>query len=187
MYGKFDYDLDNSNLNNAGNVIGWLPQGSAFYSHSISDDLKIGVAVYGTFGLTLSFNDNWAGRNLVTEVTLTGLTLQPTIAYRLNDQWSIGAGVGINYGIFKLKREQLEINGGNTDNSDDTDVAANVKLGVLFELSERTRFGLTYTSKVDYDFNIDGQGLCLAVARGRCLLTLKPMPRNRPCSARCRS
>jgi long-chain fatty acid transport protein len=158
MYGKFDYDLDNSNLNDAGNVIGWLPQGSAFYSHSISDDLKIGVAAYGTFGLTLSFNDNWAGRNLVTEVTLAGLTLQPTIAYRLNDQWSFGAGVGINYGIFKLKRDQLEINGGNTDNSNDTDVAGNMKLGVLFELSERTRFGLTYTSKVDYDFNIDAEG-----------------------------
>jgi len=158
MYGKYDYDLDNSNFNNAGNVIGWLPGGSAFYSHSISDDLKVGLAFYGTFGLSLDFNDNWAGRNLVTETTLMGLTLQPTVAYRLNDQWSIGVGVGINYGIFKLKRKQLEINGGNTNNSNDTDVAGNVKLGILFEPTERTRFGLTYSSKVDYDYDIDGQG-----------------------------
>ncbi len=158
MYGKFDYDLDDSNLNNAGNVLGWQPQGSAFYSHSINDDLKIGVAAYGTYGLTLKFNNNWAGRNLLKEVTLMGLTLQPTIAYRLNDQWSLGGGVGINYGILKLKRKRLEIEGGNTGSDDDTDVAANVKLGILFELSERTRFGLTYTSKVDYDFNIDAEG-----------------------------
>ncbi len=158
LYGDVDYDLDNSNLNNAGNVFGWIPGGSAFYSHSITDDLKVGVALYGTFGLTLTFNDNWAGRNLITETTLMGLTMQPTVAYRLNDQWSVGAGVGINYGIFKLKREQLKINGGNTTSEDDTDVAVNFKLGVLFELSERTRFGLNYTSKVDYDFNINVEG-----------------------------
>jgi long-chain fatty acid transport protein len=158
LYGDVDYDLNDSSLNNAGNVVGWQPGGSAFYSHSINDDLKVGVALYGTFGLSLIFNNNWAGRNLVTETTLTGLTLQPTVAYRLNNKWSIGAGVGINYGIFKLKRKELEINGGNTNNDDDTDVAANVKLGIFFEPSEHTRLGLTYTSKVDYDFHIDTQG-----------------------------
>jgi long-chain fatty acid transport protein len=87
-----------------------------------------------------------------------GLTLQPTLAYRLNDKWSLGAGVGINYGILKLERERLEIDGGGKAKEDDTDVVANVKLGVLFELSEKTRFGLTYTSKVDYKFDIDASG-----------------------------
>lgn len=66
--------------------------------------------------------------------------------------------MGINYGIFKLERERLQINGGGKTKQDDTDVAANVKLGVLFELSEKTRFGLTYTSEVDYNFNIDASG-----------------------------
>lgn len=66
--------------------------------------------------------------------------------------------MGINYGIFKLERGRLQINGGGKTKQDDTDVAANVKLGVLFELSEKTRFGLTYTSEVDYNFNIDASG-----------------------------
>ncbi len=158
LYGDVDYHLNDSNENDPGNVIGWLPGGSAFYSHSFTDDLKLGLALYGTFGLSLTFDDNWAGKNLITETTLTGLTLLPALAYRLNDQWSLGAGVGINYGIFKLKRERLEINGGDTINQDDTDVAANVKLGILFELSDKTRFGLTYTSKVDYKFNVDASG-----------------------------
>jgi long-chain fatty acid transport protein len=158
LYGDVEYTLNDSNEKNAGNVVGWLPGGSAFYNHSFSDDLKFGVALYNTFGLSLTFNDNWAGKNLVTETTLTAFTLQPTLAYRLNNQWSLGAGMGINYGIFKLKRERLPINGGNTTTEDDTDVGYNVKLGVLFELSERTRFGLVYTSKVDFDFNVDVEG-----------------------------
>ncbi len=72
LYGDVEYTLNNSSLNEAGNVVGWLPQGSAFYSHSISDDLKLGMALYGTYGLTLDFNDNWAGRNLFTETHLDG-------------------------------------------------------------------------------------------------------------------
>lgn len=158
LYGDVEYTLDDSSQNRSGNIIGWLPGGSAFYSYSFSDDLKLGVALFGNFGLSLSFDDSWAGRNLVKEVTLMGLTLQPSLAYRISDKWSVGAGVGVNYGIFSLTRDRLNINGGGELDQDDTDIAPNVKLGILFELSERTRFGLAYTSKVDYSFDVDKNG-----------------------------
>lgn len=158
LYGDFEYTLDNSNFKRAGNVVEWLPGGSAFFSHSFNDDLKLGVALYGNFGLSLDFDEDWAGHNLVKDATLMGLTLQPSFAYRLSDKWSLGAGVGINYGIFSLSRDRLNINGGGEIEQDDTDVAPNVKLGILFEPYERTRFGLSYTSKVDYSFDIDKTG-----------------------------
>jgi long-chain fatty acid transport protein len=158
LYGDLDYALNDSSLEGPGNVVGWMPGGSAFYSHSVNNDLKLGVGLYGNFGLSLDFGDTWAGRNLVKEATLMGLTLQPSLAYRLNDKWSIGAGVGINYGIFSLTRDLTAPRGGNEVEQDDTDVAPNVKLGVLFEPSARTRLGLTYTSKVDYEFDVDATG-----------------------------
>jgi len=158
LYGNFKYTMDDTSLNGPGNIVGWQPGGSAFYSHSVSDDLKFGIAFYGTFGLSESFNDNWAGHNLIKEVTLMGLTLQPSLAYRVNNQWSVGAGLGINYGIFSLTRDKLAVLGGYEVKQDDTDIAPNVKLGVLFEPAERTRFGLTYTSKVDYSFGVDPDG-----------------------------
>ena len=155
LYGDVDYDLDNPNLRGPGNVVGWLPGASTFYSHSISEDLKLGVALYGNFGLSLDYGDNWAGHNLATKATLMGLTVQPSIAYRLDEHWSLGAGLGINIGIFSLERDKLS---GESNTEDDTDIAPNVKLGILYELSSATRFGLTYTSKVDYDFDIDADG-----------------------------
>jgi long-chain fatty acid transport protein len=158
LYGDVEYTLDNSSLAESGNIVGWLPGGSLFYSHSFNDDLKIGAAFYGNFGLSMSFDDNWAGHNLAKDVTLMGLTLQPTVAYRMNDKWSVGAGLGINYGIFSLSRDRLNINGGGEIEQDDTDIVANVKLGILFELSEKTRFGLTYASEVDYSFDVDATG-----------------------------
>ena len=158
LYGDVEYTMDNSSLIKAGNIVGWLPGGSAFYSHSFSDDLKLGVALYGNFGLSMSFNEDWAGHNLVKDATLMGLALQPSLAYRLSDKWSLGAGVGINYGIFSLSRDRLDINGGGEIEQDDTDIVPNAHLGILFELSARTRFGLSYTSKVDYSFDIDKTG-----------------------------
>ncbi|MGD9949626.1 MAG: OmpP1/FadL family transporter [Desulfobulbus sp.] len=155
LYGDLDYTLNDSSLNGPGNVIGWLPGGSAFYSHSINDDLKLGLGLYGNFGLSLDFGDTWSGRNVVKEATLVGMTLQPSLAYRINDKWSVGAGVGINYGIFSLTRDEIAIRGGYEVKQDDTDIAPNAKVGILWEPSDYTRFGLAYTSKVDYDFDVD--------------------------------
>ncbi len=158
LYGDLDYTLNDSSLDGPGNVVGWLPGGSAFYSHSLNDNLKLGVGLYGNFGLSLDFGDTWAGRNLVKEVTLMGLTFQPSIAYRLNDNWSVGAGLGINYGIFSLTRDLTALRGGYEVKEDDSDIAPNAKLGILWEPSAQTRFGLAYTSKVDYEFDVDANG-----------------------------
>lgn len=158
LYGKVEYELDGNGLlsgSDPGNIIGWFPGGSAFYSHSISDKFKIGVGTYGNFGLAMDFGDSWAGRNLVGETALIAMTIQPTAAYRINDQWSIGAGLTANYGYFKLERERL-LGGGGTSEQDDGDWAYGSRLGVMFEPSEQTRIGLVWNSEVEYEFEIDG-------------------------------
>lgn len=38
------------------------PEQAFIYSHSHSDKLQIGMAVYGNFGLALDYGDDWAGR-----------------------------------------------------------------------------------------------------------------------------
>ncbi|MDX9834020.1 MAG: outer membrane protein transport protein [Desulfobulbus sp.] len=156
LYADLDYTLENPNLNNSGNTGGWMPGASTFYSHSVNDDLKLGMALYGNFGASLDFGDTWAGRHLVKEITLMGLTVQPSLAYRLNNTWSVGAGLGLNYGIFSLTRDRVR-DGGEVE-SDDTDIAWNGKVGLLFEPAEHTRLGLVYTSKVDYSFDVDRIG-----------------------------
>jgi len=169
LYGDVSYELNNPILEGPGNVVGWLPGGSAFYSHSVSDDLKMGIAMYGNFGLSLDFGNEWAGHYLVKESTLMGLTLQPTVGYRLNNAWSVGAGVGINCGIFSFTRDLLFAGGENTE--DDTDVVPNAHLGVLFEPSQETRFGLTWTSEVSYEFDVDVGGT-LPIANSQWMLPL---------------
>ncbi len=157
IYGDASYKLDGSQLlqgSDPGNAIGWLPSGSLFYTHNINDDLTVGIGVYSDFGLAMDFGNSWAGKNLATEATLVSATLQPSIAYRLNDQWSIGGGITANYGYFKLAREKV-LNDG-TGEVSDGDWAYGARLGLMYEASESTRFGLIWASEVRYDFNVDG-------------------------------
>ena len=155
LYGKAHYDLDGTGLlpgGNPDNAIGWLPGASAFYSHSINDRLKVGIAAYGNFGLALDFGNDWAGRNLADKAALMALTFQPSIAYRINDQWSLGAGLTANYGFMKIERVAL---GGSNRKEDDGDWAYGARLGVMYEPSPSTRFGLVWNSKTEYNFDID--------------------------------
>lgn len=81
LYGDVEYELDGNGAlpgSGPGNIVGWFPGGSAFYSHSVSDRLKVGIGTYGNFGLATDFGDSWAGQNLVGKTALIALTLQPT-------------------------------------------------------------------------------------------------------------
>jgi long-chain fatty acid transport protein len=156
VYGDMRYELDDPAKKGPGNVVGWLPAASTFYSHSITDDLKLGFALFGNFGAALDYGNDWAGRFLVKETTMMGLTLQPSLAYRINEKWSLGAGLGINYGIFNLTRDRLLAV--DEKEYDDTDTAFNAKVGVLFEAADRIRLGLMWAGRVKYDFDVEAQG-----------------------------
>ena len=160
LYGDIDYKVDDQSVaqqmvggGSPGNVVGWLPGGSAFYSHSISNDLKVGIGMYGNFGLSLDYGDNWAGRNRLDKATLMALTIQPTVAYRLNEKWSVGAGITANYGIAKLERIQPTT--GAKLEQDEGDWQYGARLGVMFEPSPSTRVGMVWTSKVEYELGFE--------------------------------
>lgn len=156
LYGDVEYELDGQGAlpgKSPGNVIGWFPGASAFYSYSVNDGLKLGIGMYGNFGLAMDFGDDWAGSNLVDETVLIAMTLQPTVAWRLNDQWSLGGGLTANYGYFKLEREALS---GGSNSEDDGDWDFGARLGVLYEPTKNTRIGLTWVSEAEYEFKVNG-------------------------------
>ncbi len=142
-----------------GDPIGWFPGASGFYSHSVSDRLKLGVGLYGNFGAALNYRNDWAGRYIVDQGTLLGVTLQPSVAYRVDEHLSFGAGLVAMYGILK---DSVAINnrpfGALPDVADgkleldDNRWGFGANLGVLYELSPATRFGLAWTSEIDLDF-----------------------------------
>lgn len=76
------------------------------------------------------------------------VTLQPTLSYRVNDYLSLGFGPTFNRVEGRLETAALVDSGRIVIEGDDTAVGFNA--GLLLELSERTRLGVTYHSMVDY-------------------------------------
>jgi long-chain fatty acid transport protein len=159
-----------------GNPIGWFPGGGLFITHSVSNDLKLGFAATGNFGLTQSFDNGWVGRYRVQEATLLAVSFLPSIAYRVSEKLSLGASLNATYGILKDKMAINNIGDARPDGKlemKDNTWGWGVNLGLLYEFSKATRIGLTYNSEVKLDFSpnakFSGQGPilnALLTARG---------------------
>ena len=153
MDGDISYHLDDESRGNSpGNVMNIFPNASGFYSQKINDDLYAGIGLYGNYGLGIDFG-NWAGDRLIKKSTMVAMTLSPSMAYKLSEKVSLGASVNVNYGLLSIIR--------NVDNNDvkekDHDWVVSYRLGMLMELTDQTRAGITWNSKTDYDFNINAK------------------------------
>ena len=74
MYGQFQFSVDQATFGggDGDNAVGFVPAGSLFISHQISDRLAIGFGAFSFFGLSEDYGDNWAGRYYVRNATLLG-------------------------------------------------------------------------------------------------------------------
>lgn len=151
---KFDSDSPGGDGGNAG---GYAPLGSAFYTRSLSEDWKLGASLIAISGALLDYDDDWVGRYECQDTSILTVTLTPSIAYRINDQWSIGGGVNLMYGELELDAA-IPLPGGLPDGQaslDGEDVEVGFSLSALFEPSERTRIGVVYWSKIEPSFSGD--------------------------------
>lgn len=139
-----------------GTSVGFLPGASAFYVHNMSEDLRLGIGLFSNFGLAYEYDSGWVGRYYTTKGALVGLSFMPTIAYRINEQFSVGGGINCMYGIFSSEAAVNNL-GPNAEDGrlkvEDETFGFGANIGLLYELSEATRFGVTYSSEVDLDFD----------------------------------
>lgn len=153
----------------AGSTV-WLP--NIFYSHSVSDKLKVGIDIVVPYNLDTEYDSLWVGRYYAIKSQLQTYDINPAVAYRISEQWSLGGGVSAQYLDAELTNavdfgliNALDLGNAfplipSTPTSDGSmqvtgdDWGFGFNLGVLFELSENTRFGLTYRSKMEH--SLDG-------------------------------
>jgi long-chain fatty acid transport protein len=136
---------------------GFIPISSSSYVHKLSDRWRLGMSLQSLSGAALDPSDDWAGRFQTTEITLFSLTFMPTVAVRVTDWLSVGAGAGITYGKLDLRvRAPIAIAGDPTvrlKNMDDWAVAPIAS--VLIEPTPDLRFGVLYQGETE--FHLDGK------------------------------
>ncbi len=75
----------------------------SYFSMQLNPNLWLGMSINAPFGLSVAFPDAWAGRNYSGDTTLRSYNATPSVAYRINDWISVGAGVQIQYATANLK------------------------------------------------------------------------------------
>ncbi len=161
ILGDVSFSRDNANTfggNEGGNALKYLPGSSFFISHQLDERSSIGFGMYGNFGLALDYDDDWAGRYFAQESAIIGVSFQPTYAYKITDDLSVGLGPRFMLGYF---RTEVAVNNnvlglGNAEDGQlrykDTDWGTGANVGVLYNLNERTKLGLAWTSKIKLKF-----------------------------------
>ena len=126
-----------------------------YYAHPIDDDLTLGISLSVPSGLGSDPGSDTKGRYLLEQWSLGYVSLAPAAGYRINEQWSVGAAINLNYSAYNY--ETAVFNG--PDEADgkmklkDGDFGTGFQLGLLYELSPQTRFGLTYRSSSTANFS----------------------------------
>jgi long-chain fatty acid transport protein len=139
-----------SNSNN-----GSLAIPSLYYARPINSDVTFGISLTVPSGLGSDPGDSTPARYLLEKWSLGYVSLTPAAGYRVNDKFSVGAGVNVNYALYDY--QTAVFNGpGQPDGKmelRDGSFGVGYQLGTLYELSPYTRFALTYTSSTTSSFS----------------------------------
>jgi len=129
------------------------PISTPFYFYvtaSLSDKLSFGIAVNTPYGNSLKWEDGWAGRYIIQEISLRAITFQPTFAYRLSETISVGAGFVLATGTVDLKRKLPFQNDSGEGELNISGSAMNYgfNAGILFAPITEMNIGLSYRSLI---------------------------------------
>ena len=132
---------------NTGDAIDDAAVGSNFAMYSWSKDLKFGIAVVSPFGLRSNYPQGFGGMAHGLASAVTSIHVNPNVAWRVNQNLSIGAGLTGAWTEADLTSASplapaqiVRVKG------DDIGIGWNI--GALWEFSPSTRVGIAYRSNI---------------------------------------
>lgn len=130
------------------------PIGTPLYFYGgfkITDDLAVGLGVTTPYGNSLKWEDGWAGRYLIDEISLKSINIQPTLSYKITDWLSLGAGAIIATNSVSLTKS-LPASGAEGDGSinlEGNTMTYGFNAGVMMKMGEQFSAGISYRSKME--------------------------------------
>jgi len=122
-----------------------------YYSASLNKKLYAGVGIYTPFGSRAQWDNNWKGQFIIREIDLKTIFIQPTLSWRINDHFGIGAGFVIVTGNFSLRKgipvqnQAAEYGEGNLEGNAS---GTGVNTGAYFSW-DKLSAGISYRSSVN--------------------------------------
>jgi len=90
--------LINTGCTNSGGDAGsWGFPLSAYFSWQATPELWLGIGVSAPFGLKTEWDSGWAGRFQAIKSEVTTVNINPSVAWKINEMFSIGGGISAMY------------------------------------------------------------------------------------------
>jgi long-chain fatty acid transport protein len=145
---------------NGGNAAEVAPIPSFFYVRPLSERLRFGLSSTAPLGGGVDYGSDFVGRYAVRDVTLAGLALTPSLAYRVTDKLSLGAGISV---LYTTLDQSIAIRRGTPDPAHDAQVkfedlddwGVQAVLGLTYAFNDRLLLGIVYRSEADTDLEGD--------------------------------
>ncbi len=145
--------------NDGGDAGSFAPGASLFYAKPLNEKFGFGFAMNALSGAFMEYDSGFVGRYWAEKVELLIIAAMPSLAWRVNDQWSVSVGIPVAFGSLEMDVAIPPLVGTGADGqariSNGNDIVFNISAGVLWELSDRSRLGLTYTGELDFEFDSD--------------------------------
>ncbi len=159
------------------------PVPNIYYAARLNSDLAVGLGISTPFGLTTEYDNTWVGRYHAVKSEMMTININPSVAYKINNRFSVGAGFNaqylkaelssmIDFGLAAYSR--LLSTGQNAQatalatagalSNTRADIFGVLKgdswgygynVGALFTPSESTRFGIAYRSQIKHSLKGD--------------------------------
>ena len=141
-----------------------------YWVTGINEETKFGLGMQTTFGLATKYDDDWVGRYHGVESDLRTINVNPSIAYQVNDKFSIGGGINVLFGdivftnaidfgaicaaqgVVSASCSPQQTDGfAHLEGDNFSDPAFGFNVGFQYMISPRTVFGVSYRSEIDLD------------------------------------
>ena len=137
----------------------------AYYTHQFSERVVFGAGWTTPFGLQTRWQnpDSFTGRFISEEAEIKASSLNPTIAYKLEDRLAVGLGLDVRFSSMSLTRRVPVINpftqkvedGASAHLRTGTDMGIGFNVGILARPSPSLSLGASYRHKVKADYSGD--------------------------------
>lgn len=147
-----------------------------YLTHEINESIDVGFGFHAPYGLAADYEDDFVGRYFADKTELTVISFSPAISVNNGNGLSMGLGLNVMYAEGRLSKYQdirgvlaqqvgpaqagplanayeAEFGAPYADINGD-DIGVTFRVGFLYELSDRTQFGLA--AQTGTEFNLEG-------------------------------
>lgn len=133
-----------------------IPAG--YITHQVNDQLWLGLGLTVPYGMGTDFARDWEGADRGNKSTILTFDMNPNVAWKINEKFSVGAGLSLQYAKAKLGMAKMEL-ARNTYamNSvvEGDSWAWGWNVGMMFRPIETVRLGVAYRSHIAH--NAEGE------------------------------